>query len=75
LHPANDTHKSNGLNVAVDDVVSQIPEGQDMIMEITGVAAKNMSGGWDEAVDPPGGGDPAIAQPVISQVCLLNLIF
>lgn len=65
-----------GLSIAVDDdVVSQIPEGQDMIMEITGVAAKHTSCGWDEAVDPPGGGDPAMAQPVISQVCLLRLIF
>lgn len=53
-----------GLSVEVDDeVVGQIPEGQDMVM----CCRKAYELRLGDAVDPAGGDDPAMAQPVVSR--------
>jgi hypothetical protein len=67
-----------GLNIEVDDdVVCELPEGQDMILEFSGITARLVKHGQDEAVDAIFDSEEVSAVQNVSQSegCLLKLIF
>jgi hypothetical protein len=67
-----------GLNIEVDDdVVCELPEGQDMILEFSRITAPLVKHEWDGAVDAIFDSEAvsAVQNVTQSEGCLLKLIF